>query len=464
MTKPPDITVLVPVFNGELFVAQTLKSIQDQSKSNIRIHISDDASRDNSASVCQNFLNDDRFELFLQKKRLGWVRNINGLLKTVQTPFFCIIPHDDIIVDSYLEKLFRTIRENREIAIAFSDLREFQDSQRAFSEPSLLGDRFHRCMDFLVNHSLSLPFRGLMRTSMIHAMIPTNAFPGPGSDFFWLLKIVQEGAFIRIPETLYFKRRHADNQVYGWREASCIKVVAGLIYYYYLLNRFIKPEVNDVARKKIRKRACVSHYLTKLKRVASQRGSRRDIRLIQLFIYKIVRNIDHEPTPPQTEWEQSLSLHLLEQLVDLDLIHRSYETAHTRIDRAMSSSRTESRLRRIKASIFLKENRDLEALHELQVATSLQYNTQGQVLLARALKKLSRFNEAEDLLIACLEKDADSEIAQSELIHLYLQMGKESDALDVLERAVQLNGSNLRLKKLQSKLRESAGQISPGKD
>src|SRR5688572_9092751 len=98
------ITVCVPVWNGASFVAETLECVRRQTQTDLRVLISDDHSDDDSAAVCQTFESDSRFEVVVQPERLGWVGNVNWLLKRVDTPFGCILPHDDLITPDYLER------------------------------------------------------------------------------------------------------------------------------------------------------------------------------------------------------------------------------------------------------------------------------------------------------------------------------------------------------------------------
>ena len=64
MTKPPVVTVIMPLYNCEKYVAQAIDSILNQTFSNFELLIINDASTDNSANICLSY-NDSRILLLL---------------------------------------------------------------------------------------------------------------------------------------------------------------------------------------------------------------------------------------------------------------------------------------------------------------------------------------------------------------------------------------------------------------
>jgi len=114
------ITVCVPVYNGAAFVAETLESIAAQSFTDFHVLISVDKGDDDSEQQCRRFLADDRFTLITQPARLGWVGNTNALIARVDSPFFCIIPHDDVIAPDYFGALPGVLEGDASVPCAFS--------------------------------------------------------------------------------------------------------------------------------------------------------------------------------------------------------------------------------------------------------------------------------------------------------------------------------------------------------
>ena len=59
MKEQVSVSIGIPVYNGERFLAQTLDSILGQTCRNFEIIISDNASDDNTEAICRNYTDID---------------------------------------------------------------------------------------------------------------------------------------------------------------------------------------------------------------------------------------------------------------------------------------------------------------------------------------------------------------------------------------------------------------------
>jgi len=64
----PEISIIMPVYNVELFILEAINSILSQSFTNIEFIILADGSTDRSVEIIQSF-NDDRIRLLKWKKK-----------------------------------------------------------------------------------------------------------------------------------------------------------------------------------------------------------------------------------------------------------------------------------------------------------------------------------------------------------------------------------------------------------
>ncbi len=205
----PRVTLCVPVFNASTVLAETLRSIQTQTFENFCVSISVDAGHDHSAAIGQAFVEDKRFVLSEQPERLGWVDNCNWLISRVRTPFFCIIPHDDLLEPNYLARLIATAESYPRAAVVYSDLSKFGERQiESLAQPAITGHPFTRALTFLVEHYNAVAFRGLVRTASPAraCLLEHNPFDDFAEDTIWLMKLAMQGDLIRVPEPLYRKR------------------------------------------------------------------------------------------------------------------------------------------------------------------------------------------------------------------------------------------------------------------
>ena len=228
MTGPSRITVCVPVFNASAFVADTLDSIAAQSFTDIKVLMSLDRSDDDSERVCRRYLADPRFALIVQRERLGWVRNVNALIERVDTPFFCITPHDDLLAPRYLAELHALATSDSAIACTYTDIECFGAVHGIITQPDIRGSRVERLTDFLLDHFNAVAFRGLVRRGAgdDRPYLPTDLTANFAADTLWMLDLAVRGELRRVPKPLYAKRYYGGSVHAGWTTWSREKLVS----------------------------------------------------------------------------------------------------------------------------------------------------------------------------------------------------------------------------------------------
>ena len=100
----PLISVVVPVFNDELFVKAALESIQRQSYPNWECLVVDDASTDSSWQLIRAIADDDpRFRPFRNKRNRGVAASRNLALQESTGELFAFLDGDDLMLRFSLE-------------------------------------------------------------------------------------------------------------------------------------------------------------------------------------------------------------------------------------------------------------------------------------------------------------------------------------------------------------------------
>lgn len=112
------ISVIIPVYNVERYIAATLDSVIVQTYSNLEIIVIDDGSTDHSLGIVKNYeKKDSRFKVISKKNEgLSVARELG--IESAQGTFFVTIDSDDLIDPEYIKKLYKTITEsNADIAL-----------------------------------------------------------------------------------------------------------------------------------------------------------------------------------------------------------------------------------------------------------------------------------------------------------------------------------------------------------
>lgn len=106
----PLVSIIVPVFNGEEFIEDCLKSIKNQSYKNIELIVVDDGSIDNTKKIVQ------KFECrYIYQKNLGQSSALNKGWKNSNGSVLSYLSSDDILEKDCVLKIINNLDENIDI-------------------------------------------------------------------------------------------------------------------------------------------------------------------------------------------------------------------------------------------------------------------------------------------------------------------------------------------------------------
>lgn len=110
---PPRLSIVVPVYNVELYLDECLESIAAQTFSDFEVVLVDDGSTDGSAALAQAFAErDDRFRVVLQKNAgLGAARNVGARHITPGTEYLAFVDSDDTMPDYAYQRMIDALDE-----------------------------------------------------------------------------------------------------------------------------------------------------------------------------------------------------------------------------------------------------------------------------------------------------------------------------------------------------------------
>ena len=100
MTQP-QITVALPVYNGEQYIAVAIESVLSQTFSDYELLILDNCSTDNTLNIIEKF-NDSRIRLIVNTKNLGMIGNWNLAVSLAAGNYIKILSHDDLLAPNCL--------------------------------------------------------------------------------------------------------------------------------------------------------------------------------------------------------------------------------------------------------------------------------------------------------------------------------------------------------------------------
>lgn len=124
------ISIVLPIFNGQEYLAQTIEMVLASYYTNIELICVDDGSNDESASICMQFVaRDNRVKFYKRKINGGVAECRNTGLKFCRGDYICFVDQDDIIEPNFYAKLLYDILEN-ESDIVISNIGHYIDGRK----------------------------------------------------------------------------------------------------------------------------------------------------------------------------------------------------------------------------------------------------------------------------------------------------------------------------------------------
>jgi len=129
--RAPRVSVLVPCYNDGRFLAEALRSIQEQTFDDFEVVVSDDASSDDSAEVAQRIASDDpRFRIVRNPENLGMTPNWNRALREARGEFVAKLDADDALAPGFLASLVEEFEHEPRVGTAFCRTLDCDESLR----------------------------------------------------------------------------------------------------------------------------------------------------------------------------------------------------------------------------------------------------------------------------------------------------------------------------------------------
>jgi glycosyltransferase involved in cell wall biosynthesis len=208
----PTVSLGMPVYNGERFVAEAVRSVLDQTFSDFELVICDNASTDGTERICRNFaVRDPRVRYFRNATNIGAHPNFNLTFQHARAPFFKWFAHDDLLHPAYLEACLALMRADPGVVLCQSDLEFIDEHGRSIGViPWRLGgttvdDPVRRFAATVLERHNCYDFMGVFRREIL-AQAPLQSFHG--ADRALLAHVATLGRFGHVARPLMTVRDH----------------------------------------------------------------------------------------------------------------------------------------------------------------------------------------------------------------------------------------------------------------
>jgi glycosyltransferase involved in cell wall biosynthesis len=209
----PQLTIGLPVYNSERFLAESIESLLGQSYTDFELIISDNASTDDTAGICERYAKQDsRIRYYRQPTNIGLAPNHNFCAEQARGELFKWAAGDDLYHRSLLLRCVQVLDERPEVVLAHAYTAMIDEKSQMYQanvyslgtsalRPS---DRFHSMLDGNGGDDDG----GVMRRAVLLRTAMKNSYHH--ADRTIITELALHGPFCHVPEWMYFRRDHPD--------------------------------------------------------------------------------------------------------------------------------------------------------------------------------------------------------------------------------------------------------------
>jgi glycosyltransferase involved in cell wall biosynthesis len=207
MIKKPLISVIMPVYNCEKFVAEAVQSILNQSYGFFEFLIIDDCSTDSTLTIIKNFT-DERIKIIEKPENFGYTNSLNLGLDIAQGKYVARMDGDDVSLPNRFEKQVRFLELHTNVVICGTQY-QILDSDVIVSKPSNFEDiKLAMLEESAIGHPTAM-----LRLETLKANgIKYNTNREPAEDFDLWVRLCDYGELHNLDEVFFLYRMH-DGQV-----------------------------------------------------------------------------------------------------------------------------------------------------------------------------------------------------------------------------------------------------------
>ncbi|HEX2132765.1 MAG TPA: glycosyltransferase family 2 protein [Actinophytocola sp.] len=211
MTSLPRLSIGLPVYNGEEYLAESLDALLGQSFTDYELIITDNASTDATEEISRRYAaQDSRIRYVKLDRNIGAAPNHNHVFTLARGELFKWASHDDLYGRDLLRVCVDTLDAHPEAVLAHVG-QAIIDGDGAVTVPfdyrldtaaSRAPERFRS----LLFEPGGDDFYGVIRTEVLRRVRPHDSYHH--ADRTFVAEIALHGPFRQVPELLFFRRDH----------------------------------------------------------------------------------------------------------------------------------------------------------------------------------------------------------------------------------------------------------------
>ena len=225
------VSVIIPVYNGEKYLEDTLKSVSAQTLSEIEILCVDDGSTDHSWEILQQFAAQDSRIVLLKQKNAGAGAARNYGLKTAKGKYIAFIDSDDLYPSVHTLQMMYEAAEKNQALICGGSLNKL-NGDNLITDPALFEPEYTFKQNGFINYADYQFDYGYWRFLYRRDFLLQNHIVFPNyrrqqDPPFFIKAMGEAGRFYALKDATYVYR--VDHKKFVWTERNAIDMFSSIV-------------------------------------------------------------------------------------------------------------------------------------------------------------------------------------------------------------------------------------------
>lgn len=204
----PLVSIIIPVYNSQLYIYECIKSIVDQTYSNLEILIINDGCSDDSILIVKSF-SDNRIKIIENESNLGLATSVNKAIDLSQGSFIARMDADDIAVNSRIERQVNFLINNPDVSILGTAMQSIGNSNYLHQFPQTHQScKAHLLFNVCFGHPTVMFRKSVFNSPENYYLDELQQY---SEEYELWCRLVDKVSFANLPETLLYYRTFDDN-------------------------------------------------------------------------------------------------------------------------------------------------------------------------------------------------------------------------------------------------------------
>ena len=209
----PKVSVCIPVYNGEHFLADCIASVLEQDFDDFELVVIDNCSIDNTEQLVASYT-DSRIRYIRNNTNIGSIGNFNKCIREARGEYFVLLPHDDILLPGALRLFWQSLKDPK-VGFVYSAIQTIDANGNKLSTRNNLAK--HKISDVsqavkgIVDHFVPIQL-AMARTDVLQRLGGFDSKYGLYCDIHMWLKVVFDNWSVAYHDEAVFCHRVHENQ------------------------------------------------------------------------------------------------------------------------------------------------------------------------------------------------------------------------------------------------------------